>query len=131
MKKIILIAISAASISAYGLPTYEPFTEFAPTLVSGAITEVVTTNGVSIGAGANSYITNCLDLATGGYTAPSGESWGILNFAGTMPNGVKKSLFTTNGLDVAVISNSTVFTYSAVSSLLPSRSRGFLPQEDT
>src|ERR1035438_2101526 len=29
MKKIILIAISAASISAYGLPTYEPFTEYA------------------------------------------------------------------------------------------------------
>ena len=88
---------------------------------------MVTTNGVSIGAGANSYITNCLDLATGGYAAPSGESWGILNFAGTMPNGVKQTPFTTNGLDIAVISNATVFTYSAVSSLLPSTFPGFPP----
>ena len=62
MKKIILIAACAASISAYALPTYEPFTEFGPTLVSSSVTLVVTTNGVSLGANANSYITNCLDL---------------------------------------------------------------------
>src|ERR1022692_5252733 len=105
MKKIIMIAPSPASISAYALPTYEPFTEFGPTLVSSPVTLVVTTNGVSLGANANSYITNCLDLATGGYSAPSGESWGILNFSGTLPNNIKQTRFVTNGLDIAVISN--------------------------
>ena len=129
MKKIILIAACAASISAYALPTYEPFTEFGPTLVSSPVTLVVTTNGVSLGANANSYITNCLDLATGGYSAPSGESWGILNFSGTLPNNIKQTRFVTNGLDIAVISNATVFTYSAVSSLLPSTFPGFPPSD--
>ena len=127
MKKIILLAISAASISACALPTYEPFTEFGPTIQTSGTTLVVTTNGVSRGAAANSYITNCLDLATGGYTAPSGESWGILNFAGTLPTNTKKLLFTTNGLDVAVISNATVFPYSAVSGLLPAGFPGLPP----
>jgi len=126
MKKIILLALSAASLSAYGLPTYEPFTEFGPTLVSSAITLVVKTNGVSMGTNADSYITNCLDLATGGYQAPSTESWGALLFSGTMPSGTK-GVNITNGLDIAVISNSTIFTYSLVSGLLPSTFPGFPP----
>ena len=42
MKKIILIAISAASLSAYALPTYEPFTEFAGQIASSPTNLVVT-----------------------------------------------------------------------------------------
>jgi hypothetical protein len=127
MKRILLIATCAAALSAYGLPTYEPFTEFGPTIASSPVTLVVTTNGVSLGANANSSIPNCLDLATGGYSAPSGESWGILNFSGTMPNNVKQTRYVTNGLDIAVISNATVFTQIALSSLLPSTFPGFPP----
>src|ERR1035438_1392514 len=98
MKKIILLVTCAAVISAYALPTYEPFTEFGPTLVSSPTTLLVISNGVSLGTNANSGITNCLDLATGGYQAPSTEAWGNLNFSGTMGTGIR-------GLDIAVISN--------------------------
>src|ERR1017187_7046448 len=73
MKRLLFLAISAFSISAYALPTYEPFTEFAPTIASNSTNLFVRTNGVSMGTSANSSILNCLDLATGGYNAPSGE----------------------------------------------------------
>ena len=127
MKKLLLIATCSAALSAYALPTYEPFTEFSPTIQSSGTTMVVKTNGVSLGAAANSSIPNCLDLATGGYQAPSTEPWGALLFSGTMPSTGTKGVNITNGLDIAVISNSTVFTYSALSSLLPSSFPGFPP----
>ena len=52
MKRLLFLAISAFSISANALPTYEPFTEYAA---------AITANGGSI------------DLATNGCIAPSGE----------------------------------------------------------
>jgi len=120
MKKLLLFAISAFSISAYALPTYEPFTEFAATIASNPITMVATTNanGGALGSLANSYIPNCINLATGGYTAPSGEQWGSLNFSGTGGSGLYK------GLDIAVISDPTIFSESALSSILPSTLMG-------
>src|ERR1039458_8317750 len=66
MKKFLLLALSALSITAYALPTYEPFTEFAPTFESNPINLLVISNGVYLGTNANSSISNCLDLATGG-----------------------------------------------------------------
>jgi hypothetical protein len=122
MKKSILLAIGAFSVSAYALPTYEPFTEFGPTLASSPTTLFVLRNGVSVGTNANSGITNCLDLATGGYTSPGGESWGALKFSGTLGTGVPL-----NGLDIAVISNATVFPQTTLSSLLPATFPGYPP----
>src|ERR1035441_4123961 len=93
MKKLLLLAILAFSISAYALPTYEPFTEYAA---------AITANGGSI------------DLATNGCIAPSGEPWLNLNFSGTAGTGLR-------GLDVQVMNNpATVFTTTALASLLPS-----------
>jgi hypothetical protein len=94
MKKKILIALSAASISAYGLPTYEPFTEYATQISAGG--------------------SNSIDLATGGYSAPSGEQWGSLNFSGTFGTLLK-------GWDVLVTNNAaTVFTTTWLGANLPS-----------
>lgn len=65
MKKLVLTAVFVTGIvstSVYALPTYEPFTEFA---------SVVAANP-----------TNAVDLCSNGYTAPSGEVWGSMNFAG-------------------------------------------------
>ena len=76
MKKIILIAISAAAISAYSLPTYEPFTEYASQIASSTLLMAVSNYSGSAAINANSSITNCIDLATGGYTAPGGEQGG-------------------------------------------------------
>ena len=126
MKKLLLIALCmtsgwAACTSTYALPTYEPFTEFAPTIAANPITLVATTNanGGDLGTLANSSIPNCINLATGGYSAPGGEQWGSLNFSGTAGTGLYK------GLDIAVISNATLFTESALSSLLPSTFPGY------
>ncbi len=63
-------------------------------------------------------IPNCIDLATGGYSAPGGEDWGSLNFAAQAVGNVK-------GLDIAVISNSNIFTSANLSSLLPATFPGF------
>ena len=125
MKKLLLLALSAFSISAYALPTYEPCTEFAPTIATNPVTLVATTNvgGGALGSLANSSIPNCINLATGGYTAPGGEQWGSLNFSGTGGTGLYK------GLDIAVISNETIFTYAALSSLLPATFPG-MPASD-
>ena len=121
MKKFLLLAISAFAISAYALPTYEPFTEFASTIASSPITMVATTNanGGALGTNANASVPNCINLAIGGYTAPGGEQWGSLNFSGTGGTGLYK------GLDIAVISNTTVFTESALSALLPPTFPGY------
>jgi len=121
MKKLLLLAIAAGSITAYALPTYEPFTEFAPVIAANPITLIATTNvgGGALGSLANSSIPNCIDLATGGYTAPGGEHWGSLNFSGTGGTGLYK------GLDIAVISDPTIFPESALSSLLPSTFPGY------
>src|ERR1035437_6702951 len=118
VKKLLLLAISGACISAYALPTYEPFTEFAPTIALYGTNLVASTNGIPLGTSASGEVDNAIDLATGGYTAPSGEQWGSLNFSGTAGTGI-------NGLDIAVISNATIFTSSALSSLLPSTFPGF------
>src|ERR1035438_10481787 len=110
MKKLILIAISAASISAYGLPTYEPFTEYASQIASSPINLVVTyANGTPVGTNANAGITNCLDLATGGYTAPGEvDVWGVLNFSGTAGGNSASAGY--HGLDIAVVTNNNIFT---------------------
>jgi hypothetical protein len=120
MKKIILIAISAASISAYGLPTYEPFTEYASQIASSPINLVVTyANGTPVGTNANAGITNCLDLATGGYTAPGGvDVWGVLNFSGTAGGNSASAGY--HGLDIAVVTNNNIFTSGNLSGLFPS-----------
>ena len=65
MKKIILIALSTdRNLGLCPSPTYEPFTEFATAIAA-------------TGTNANESH-NRLDLATGGYTAPGGEQWGVL-----------------------------------------------------
>lgn len=102
MKKTILAASLLAAIPAYCLPTYEPFTEF---------TSKVTANP-----------TNAIDLCSNNLTAPSGEVWGSLNFAG---HGAASGT-ETNGLDVVVTNwPSSVFTATALGSLLPSSFPGF------
>lgn len=102
MKKTILAASLLAAIPAYCLPTYEPFTEF---------TSKVTANP-----------TNAIDLCSNNLTAPSGEVWGSLNFAG---HGAASGT-ETNGLDVVVTNwPSSVFTATALGSLLPSTFPGF------
>ncbi len=94
MKKILLIAISAAALSAYGLPTYEPFTEYANLITASP--------------------SNSISLCTYGCVAPSGEPWLNLNFSGTAGTGLP-------GYNVQVMNNTaTAFTTSALASLLPS-----------
>ena len=66
MKKLILLALCTVSISAYALPTYEPFTEYSSLIAANP--------------------TNAIDLATGGYSVTNGpvvEQWSSLNFSGT------------------------------------------------
>ena len=95
MKKIILIATCAAALSAYALPTYEPFTEFAAAIAATG--------------------TNAINLTTpgAGWTAPGGEPWGALNFSGTAGTHLI-------GLDIDVTNNSApIFNYTALSSILP------------
>ena len=94
MKKIILIATCIGSISAYGLPTYEPFTEYAAAIAASG--------------------SNSINLCTGGYIAPSGEPWSSLNFSGTAGTG-------THGVDIYVTNYSagSVFTDTALGSILP------------
>jgi hypothetical protein len=103
MKKLLLVATCAASIAAYALPTYEPFTEYAA---------LISASG-----------SNAINLATGGYTVTNGpvvEQWGApgsgvgLFFSGTSGTGQI-------GQDVVVTNNSaTAFTGSALATLLPS-----------
>lgn len=100
MKKILLLAICTASIPAHALPTYEPFTEFAPAIAASG--------------------SNSINLATGGYNAPSGEPWGALYFSGTAGTGFR-------GVDIYVTNYSagSVFTHTALSSILPAGFPGF------
>jgi hypothetical protein len=124
MKKIVLVAISTASISAFGLPTYEPFTEYAATIASSPTNLIATyANGTPLGTNANASISNCLDLATGGYTAPGGELWGVLNFSGTGSGNPPYA--NCHGLDIAVVTNNDIFTSANLASLLPSTFPGF------
>jgi len=95
MKKFLILAACAVSISAYSLPTYESFNE---PLFANAI--------AATGS-------NAVDLATGGFTAPTGEVWGNLNWTGTRGTGL-------NGLDILVTNNPGLFTSTALSALLPS-----------
>ncbi len=100
MKRILIAAACALSLSAYALPTYEPFTEYS--------------------AAATATGTNAIDLATGGFTAPSGESWGSLNFSGTSgTNG--------HGIDINVtnMASGSPFTTTALSAILPGTFPGF------
>src|ERR1022692_1638910 len=124
MKNLILIAISAVALSAYALPTYEPFTEYASQIASNPTNLVVTyANGTPVGTNANAAITNCLDLATGGYAAPGGELWGILNFSGTASGNNPSAGY--HGLDIAVVTNNNIFTSGNLAALLPSTFPGF------
>jgi hypothetical protein len=97
MKKLLLLAICTVSISAYALPTYEPFTEFAAAIAATG--------------------TNAINLTTPGavWTAPGGEQWGALCFSGTAGTHLA-------GLDIDVTNNAstTIFNYSTLSSILPS-----------
>jgi len=96
LRLLLFLAISAACISAYGLPTYEPFTEYS---------SLVPTAGSTV------------DLATSGYYLTNGsevEQWG----GGSSGFGL---LFKQTGADVQVTNNSaTVFTGANLASLLPS-----------
>jgi hypothetical protein len=95
MKKLLLAAMCAFCISSYGLPTYEPFTEY-----SGLVT-----------AGGGSY-----DLATSGAYVTNGpvvEQWG----GGNSGFGL---LFKTTGLDVVVTNYSaSPFTAANLATILP------------
>lgn len=123
MKKLILLILGAAVASAYGLPTYEPFTEFGNLVAASGTNLVVATNGIPIGTNAGAYISHAIDLTAGGLAAPSGEPWTRLDFSGLNSTGGVSGAY--QGLDVAVISNSTIFTVSALNSLLPSTFPGF------
>ncbi len=101
MKKILILALCAAAIPTYALPTYEPFTEYSNACVLTG--------------------SNAINLATGAFIAPSGETWTSLNFSGTAGTGL-------HGLDILVTNNSaSVFTATALSSILPSTFPGFPP----
>jgi hypothetical protein len=121
MKKIILIATCAAAVSAYALPTYEPFTEFSASIASNGtnMTAQTNSNKGSLGTNANGMVSNCLDLATGGYSAPGGELWTSLAFSGTGGNGAY------DGLDIALINNSNIFTTAYLGNILPTTFPGF------
>ena len=79
MKKIILLAVCAASISARAFPTYEPFTEYAATIAMSSSNSIdLATSGLSVTNGA--AVDNWLDLgfsATGGLAA--GQDVQVMN----------------------------------------------------
>lgn len=122
MKKILLLAACGTSLSLFALPTYEPFTEFNSQIPPNSSLVVETYAGTPVGSTAGAYLTNCIDLATGGFSAPSGEPWTALLFSGTLntQGGASVTSLNYRGLDIAVVSNSTIFPYSSLSSLLPS-----------
>jgi hypothetical protein len=102
MKKSILLATFAATISAYALPTYEPFTEYA------AAVSATGTNSMDL----------CNPLGVSVTTGSVVEKWTSLNFSAT---GSMSGHPSWAGLDVQVTNLSTsVFTSSALSTLLPS-----------
>lgn len=124
MKKLILsILLALTAVSTFGLPTYEPFTEYGNLVASSGSNLVVTAQGLPIGTNASAFISDAIDLSNGGLVAPDGESWTSLNFGGLNNSGGTSGAYF--GLDVGVISNSTVFTASALSSLLPSTFPGY------
>jgi hypothetical protein len=96
MKKLVIVAIWGSCLTAYALPTYEPFTEYS---------SLVPTSGSAV------------DLATSGYYLTNGsvvEQWG----GGSSGFGL---LFKQTGADVQVINNSaSVFTSANLATLLPS-----------
>src|SRR5665213_3109453 len=95
MKKLLLIALSVSCLSAYALPTYEPFTEYS---------NLVTAGGGSV------------DLATSGFFVTNGpmvEQWG----GGSSGFGL---FFKTTGTDVLVTNYSaSPFTAVNLATLLP------------
>jgi hypothetical protein len=99
MKKILIFAACAASISAQALPTYEPFTEYASLISANP--------------------TNSIDLCTSGLTAPGGEPWLNQSFSGTAGTGLP-------GIDVQVTNwgAANMFTSTALASLLPANFPG-------
>ena len=124
MKKLILFALSGlAAVSAFGLPTYEPFTEYGNLVANSGSNLVVTSQGQSIGTNASAFVSGAIDLSNGGLVAPDGEAWTSLNFGGLNSSGGTNGAY--YGLDVGVVSNSAIFTASALSSLLPSTFPGF------
>jgi hypothetical protein len=94
MKKVFLLLLLTASVTARALPTYEPFTEFA---------------GAATATG-----TNAINLATGGFNAPGGELWSALYFSGTVGTHLV-------GLDIDVtnMTAASPFPAASLSSLLP------------
>jgi hypothetical protein len=100
MKKIILLSLLAASIPAYALPTYEPFTEYATAIAATG--------------------TNAIDLCTSGAVLPSGDAWGCLYFSGTFGTNIK-------GVDILVTNNPGLFSATAIGTLplLPTTFPGY------
>ncbi|HEY3913429.1 MAG TPA: immunoglobulin domain-containing protein, partial [Verrucomicrobiae bacterium] len=99
MKKIALLAACTVALSAHALPTYEPFSE-------SEFVNAIAASG-----------SNSVDLCTGGFTAPSGETWGLMNWSGTSGTGTK-------GLDILVTNDPNLFTYNAVTAILPANFPG-------
>jgi hypothetical protein len=120
MKKTVLATVvSLVAASAYALPTYEPFTEYAPVIAtSGSNFFVTSSTGASEASVTSGSVLDAIDLTSGLYSAPSGELWTNLNFTGT-------GSVNFHGLNVYVISNTSIFTASALSSLLPATFPGF------
>jgi hypothetical protein len=148
MKRILALLISLAGLSVLAYPTYEPFSEYGSLVANNGSNLVCTfLNGVVVAQASSgtvgvtnvstydSYLSQAIDFSSGGLTAPTGEPWTTLNFAGTNKNGLavngaaNVSSQVLKGLDVAVIQDtkSAVFPNSSVSGLLPSTFPGFPP----
>jgi hypothetical protein len=124
MKKTIFSSFLAlTAVAAFGLPTYEPFTEFGNLVATSGSNLVVTSQGVAIGTNASTFISGAIDLPNGDLTDPSGETWTALHFGGLNSSSQTNGAY--HGLDAAVISNSAIFTASALASLLPATFPGF------
>ena len=115
MKKAIALAFCAVSLTAYALPTYEPFTEYSSLLVP----QPSGTNAIdlcSLPAG------NPGAQSLANQIPPSGDTWGSLNFkADDTASGQ------TAGLDILVtnLAAASPFTYSALTAAPISLPSGF------
>ena len=95
MKKLILLIICAASLRAYALPTYEPFTEYSNLVAASSGSYSLATSGF--------YVTN----------GPVVEQWG----GGSSGFGL---FFKTTGTDVLLTNNpGSVFTATNLATILP------------
>jgi len=118
MKKTILLALCAAALSANALPTYEPFTEFAPLTTNAYFT--VSNGVVLLTNNALGWVSNAVDLTAGGFTTPGGETWTAMKYCSTnVASATSTGTNIVNGLDICVVSNTSIFTSANVGTLLP------------